>query len=147
MENVVLGEFSMCKKHFFPDDTAFFVFSIHVIFITSPRFSLSTLLFTSSPPPLHLLFTSSPPPLHLLSSPLLSVVFRCLCCGRFFFVLCCCRLFFLCFASLLLLHCCCCFCRRCSCCWWVLRVLERLFLVSVRFLFLLIFSVIQAIAE
>ena len=84
----------------------------------------------------HLHFLSLSP---LLSSPLLlSVVFRCLRCGRFFFVLCCCRLCFLCVVSLLLLllRCCWCFCRRsscccCWCCWWVLRVLERLFLGSI----------------
>ena len=71
MENVVLGEFSMCKKHFFPDDTAFFcVFDPRDFHHFSP-FSLSTLLFTSLS---HLLSTSSSPPLHLLStsSPLLS---------------------------------------------------------------------------
>ena len=107
---------------------------LHMIFITSPL-SLSSLFSLSSP-----LLSSSP----IRGLP-----------GRFFFVLCYCRLFSLfCVTAsaaaaalfllllpsplvlLLLLVCCCCVAagrRRCSCCWWVLRVLERLFLVSGRF--------------
>ena len=124
---------------FFPCCGVFFcVFEAHDVH------HLFLFLFPLSSSPLSLSCS-----LPLLFSLLLSVVFRCLCCGRFFFVLCYCRLFLFCFVSLLLLLllCCCCFCRRCSCCWWVLRVLERLFLVSGRFFFLLIYSVIQAIAE
>ena len=101
-----------------------------------------------------LIFTSS----LFFSSLLLSVVFRCLCFGRFFFALCCCRLFLLCFVlSLLLLLLC--------CCWLLLVAVDAraaaagaaggsCVLLSSCFsfrddfsLFLLIFSVVRAIAE
>ena len=117
----------------------FCVFEAHDVHHFSP-FSPS-LFFTSC---LSLLLFSSlcGLPLSLLWSSLLCLVLS----SSFFlsFVL----------SQLLLLGCCCCFCRvaavaavlllgaagrrRCSCsccwcCWWVLRVLERLFLVSGRF--------------
>ena len=129
-----------CVQAIFTDATTFFsCFLRHMIFITSPL-SLASLIFTSS--------LSSPllfPSLLLLLSvfPLWSFL---LCLVLVVFVSLFCvtasappALLLLLLPSLLvllLLLVCCCVAagrRRCWCCWWVLRVLERLSLVSGRF--------------
>ena len=78
LENVVYFEFSTCKKPLFPDATAFFLcFRVHHFHHFSPFSSLTQLHLLSSPLLSSSLLSS---PLPLLFSPLLSVVFRCLCC-------------------------------------------------------------------
>ena len=106
LENVVYFEISTCKKPLFPDATAFFLcFRVHHFHHFSPFSSLTQLHLLSSPllsssllssplssllsrslslspllSPLSSLFSLSPLSSPLLFSPLLSVVFRCLCC-------------------------------------------------------------------